>query len=146
MTNNTQHSEEWKKELKRGAFEVYGPLGMGIDYVKLKQFISQLLQSAREETEEAKGQAYWERNQILAALTDFMTAHLCRHPEEDKEWEDDWRWIVCVHGDFGQMTWHIHDDDKKYFEHLPIQGNHWDGHSTPEKYQRLEKIRHQSPN
>jgi hypothetical protein len=38
----------------------------------------------------------------------------------------------------GQATWHIHDSELVMFDHLPrFRGQKWDGHSTPEKYERL---------
>src|SRR3954468_18033594 len=37
-----------------------------------------------------KDNAYWERDQLVVVLSKLWEAHLARHPEEDKEWEDDW--------------------------------------------------------
>lgn len=107
---------------------------------ELKQFIRQEIESAKEEEKAFKDIAYYERNQLVSVLSKLFESHLCRHPEEDKSWEDDWRWIVCIHAPTGQLTWHIHDTDKQYFEHLKIKDNHWDGHNTKEKYDRLSQI------
>lgn len=108
-----------------------------------------------------KAAAYHERNQLVAALSRLFPSHLCRHPDEDKEWEDDWRWVVCVHiqearlvvfGDMNnavndrwrtfetQVTWHIHHSELPLFDHLRETINHWDGHTTAEKYDRLYRI------
>lgn len=87
-----------------------------------------------------KDHAYWERNQLVALLSHIFPSHLCLHPQEDKEWESDWRNIVCIHTPAGQACWHIHDSEKPDFEHLPIAENHWDGHTTEEKYARLRRI------
>lgn len=118
------------------------------------------------ETARAEGHAaYHERDMLVAALSRLYPSHLCRHyPEEDNGWEDDWKWIVCVHireerlvvfGDRintlsnlkdrwrvvgSQATWHIHDSELPLFTHLKIWPNHWDGHSTPEKYDRLTRL------
>ena len=43
-----------------------------------------------------KDGAYWERNQLVSALSKVFPAHLAKHPEEDKEWDDDWRTIVVI--------------------------------------------------
>ena len=89
---------------------------------------------------EAKDQAYRERNLLVAFVTRVYPSHLMRHPAADTPWEDDWRWIVCVHSPTGQMTWHIHDDDVGLFEPLVMEGElpgHWDGHTTADKYERL---------
>lgn len=85
---------------------------------------------------------YHERNQLVACLSKLFPAHLSRHPDSDSSWEDDWRWIVCIHppGDLNtpkQMSWHIHDSEKDLFKHLALEANDWDGHTTEEKYQRL---------
>jgi hypothetical protein len=86
---------------------------------------------------EEKNNAYWERNQLVVFLSKFYKSHLSLHPEEDEYWEDDWRNLVCVHLPTGQASWHIHDSEVKYFAHLPYEPNHWDGHTTEEKYKRL---------
>lgn len=52
MTTPNQEERDWENAIRRGAFEVYGPLGMGINIEKLIEFIDVLLQSTREETRE----------------------------------------------------------------------------------------------
>ena len=98
------------------------------------------------ENDRSKDEVYWERDQLVAALSKIYPAWLARHPEEDKEWEDDWRWIVFiqlpeVEGEYQrQVSWHIHDSELHYFAHLRKQQNTWDGHTTEEKYRRLEHL------
>lgn len=105
-----------------------------------------------------KDYAYWERNQLVAALSKIYPSWLERHPASDKEWEDDWRWIVFieipsrelenkyVQGGFmmsykQQLSWHIHDSERTSFYHLEERNTHsWDGHSTEEKYRRLSNL------
>lgn len=107
-----------------------------------------------------KNQAYAERNKLVCALSKLLPSHLKRHPD-DQPWEDDWRWIVCVHGPTGQMTWHIHDSELPNFIHLEAPEHQgykygpiiplwaligpaacqYDGHSTEEKYERLERMK-----
>jgi hypothetical protein len=104
----------------------------------------------------SKDQAYWERNQLVSALSKIYPSWLGWHKEPD--WEDDWRNIVyieipvrCqVHGDLRnymdyrveikQLSWHIHKDDLEYFEHLKPGIKEWDGHETEEKYERLKHL------
>lgn len=43
-----------------------------------------------------KDGAYFERNQLVSALSKLFPAHLAKHPEEDKEWDYDWRTIVVI--------------------------------------------------
>lgn len=95
----------------------------------------------------SKDQAYWERNQLLVALSKLMFACLTKHDPEDKNWEDEWRNIVVIYGigehfEVVQMTWHIHDDELPYFSHLKFDPTFkWDGHSTDEKYERLLSLK-----
>lgn len=77
--------------------------------------------------------AYHERNMLVAYLATCYPAHLARHPEQEP-WDDDWRWLICVHTPAGQMTWHIHDSAYPLFRWLPARNNDWDGHTTEEKY------------
>lgn len=104
-----------------------------------------------------KDVAYWERNQLVAALSKIYPSFLAKHPEGDTEWEDDWRNIVVINlpieatvlkddegqtGGYLQMTWHIHDFDRPMFDHLNLMGSFiWDGHSIEEKYRRLRTIK-----
>jgi len=108
-----------------------------------------------EELEKQKQQAYWERNQLVAALSKLFPSKLARHPDDDSDWEDDWRNIVVIdlppnatvyadsdkQPDDIQMTWHIHDHDLPMFDHLQYQEHWWDGHTTDEKYRRLRLLR-----
>jgi hypothetical protein len=89
----------------------------------------------------AKDAAYQERDRLVAALSKIFPAFLERHSEEDKTWDDDWRWIVFILLPSGQVSWHIHDSELGMFDHVPrLVGHKWDGHTTPEKYERLAKL------
>lgn len=107
---------------------------------------------------EAKDIAYWERNQLVAAFSKIFPAWLGKHPEDDKEWDDQWRTIVYMEippeyrgnptQDFPhQISWHIHDTDVPMFDHLQYNYEKpgWDGHSTEEKYRRLRAIKNPLP-
>lgn len=100
-----------------------------------------LLAARCEVLERQKNGAYSERNQLVAALSKMFPASLERHPEEDKAWDDDWRWIVFIDLPTGQASWHIHDSELAMFDHLPRHiGRTWDGHTTDEKYARLASM------
>lgn len=83
---------------------------------------------------------YRERNQLVAALSKLWPAHLALHAEDDAEWDKEWRNIVFIHAPVGQLSWHIHDSDLPMFSHLSYEENCWDGHSTEEKYRRLNSF------
>lgn len=89
--------------------------------------------------------AYTERNRLVAALArllkrDGRAAWLADHDPSDAGWDPEWRTIVFIDGPTGQMSWHLHDSDVPLFDGLPRGPNSWDGHTTPEKYERLARI------
>lgn len=85
---------------------------------------------------------YAERDRLVAVLSKLFPSFLARHPESDESWEDDWRWIVYVELPTGQASWHIHDSELSWFDHLERrEGLFWDGHTTEEKYARLSALR-----
>ena len=91
----------------------------------------------------ARDAAYSERNQLVLVLAKIAPpgkAWLSKHPEEDKDWDDQWRTIVFLDLPTGQASWHLHDDEVSGFDFLPMQANTWDGHTTEEKYKRLREL------
>lgn len=88
-----------------------------------------------------KDAAYHERNQLVALLAALFPSSLERHPDEDTEWENDWRNIVYMDTPAGQLSWHLHDSELPLFDHVPrLQGRTWDGHTTEEKYGRVQAL------
>lgn len=94
-----------------------------------------------------KDGAYSERNKVVAALARLslapgLGADVCIAHHEGKDWEDDWRTILVIWCRAGQLTWHFHDSERPLLEGIRAAqpGEHvWDGHSTEEKYTRLER-------
>lgn len=111
--------------------------------VDLVAALERAILAERDELRVAKDGAYSERDQLVAWLSALFPAWLERHPDEDTEWEDDWRWIVFIdHPTAGQMTWHIHDSELPLFDHLTRSNAHrWDGHTTEMKYERVRDAR-----
>jgi len=90
---------------------------------------------------EVKDGAYSERNKLVAFLASLYPSSLERHPDEDTEWEDDWRWVVYIDLPNGQASWHLHDSELSQFDGLPrLQGRVWEGHTTEQKYERLAAL------
>jgi len=88
-----------------------------------------------------KDSAYRERDSLVWLLAKIFPAWLGKHPEEDKNWDADWRTIVFIQLPTGQATWHVHDSEAGWFEsHLNYGGEPWDGHSTEEKYERVNRV------
>ncbi len=82
---------------------------------------------------------YSERAQLLAVLCTVFPASLERHT--GTVWGEDFAWIVIVDFPTGQGSWHLAACDLPHFDHVPrLQGRTWDGHSTPEKYARLQQL------
>lgn len=99
------------------------------------------LRADNEELRLSRDRGYRERNMIVAALSRLYPSYLAKHPDSDESWERDWMTIVFVETPEGQLSWHMHDSDVPLFAHLQWDANRWDGHSTDEKYARLEKLR-----
>jgi hypothetical protein len=57
-------------------------------------------------------------------------------------WDVAWHNCVYVMTPTGQASWHFHDDDAHLFADLPHGDVVWDGHTTPEKYDRLHCARY----
>lgn len=86
---------------------------------------------------------YAERNQCVAALA-FMAvkagikAGIGRDASESCE--DEWRNVVYIDLPTGQVSWHFHESEMKLLYGLPDYETEYDGHSTEEKYERLNKF------
>lgn len=89
-------------------------------------------------TKEKNG-AYTERNRVVALLAKAYPSSLERNPTEI-EVKDGWGWIVYIELPSGQVSWHIIDDELPRFSHVKREsGAKWDGHTTEEKYKRVEE-------
>jgi hypothetical protein len=87
-----------------------------------------------------KNGAYEERNRCVAlvarmALALGFKAGTARTAIEG--WHESWHGCVYVQLPTGQASWHFHDSQAALFADLPAFDGAWDGHSTPEKYERV---------
>lgn len=108
-----------------------------LDFDKAEAALLAYVDRQRAEAVKVKDNAYWERDQLVAALSKLYPAWLGYH---DGEWEDYWRTIVYINLPTGQVSWHIHDSEKGFFAHLDPGLEEWDGHDTKEKYRRLRSL------
>lgn len=97
----------------------------------------------RDELRKAKDSAYSERNKVVALLARIAPwmgwgAGHGRHPESDAGWERDWMNIVFIDLPTGQASWHLHDSEVHLLAGLPKYLKDWDGHTTDEKYRRVD--------
>lgn len=103
-----------------------------------------------ERLRQQKDDAYKERGQVVALLARLAErwgwrVGMAKHPESDTTWDADWRNIVLIDLPTGQVSWHLHDDELSLFAGLPEYTKPWDGHSTPEKYDRVNAALRVSP-
>ena len=77
---------------------------------------------------------YRERAHLVAHLAAIYPS--CIGPAPDA---DGWA-LVCVTTPEGQMTWHIGYRDLDLFGHVHVGVDEWDGHTTAEKYRRLDAL------
>ena len=114
------------------------PLPDTLRFKDLRRVIATALQCARVDGSDG---VYDERDRLVAAISKLFPSRLERHPDSDVTWDDEWRWIVFIDLPTGQASWHIHDRELPWFKHLTRScSKSWDGHTTEEKYQRLERL------
>lgn len=83
--------------------------------------------------------AYHERNQLVALLSRMYPSGIKR--TEIDGWDPEWHGCVYIDLPTGQASWHYHDRESYLFADLLGYAGEWDGHTTDEKYQRIEKLR-----
>lgn len=98
-----------------------------------------------------KNDAYTERNRVVAALARVL-AHqgypVCVTKTDIPDWDPQWHGCVYIDGPQGQLSWHFHDDHADLFDGLPHRAPgswEWDGHTTEQKYSRLDLIGRDDP-
>lgn len=95
--------------------------------------------AALRDMEARKDAAYLERNQVVAALAKCFPSGVGRTAIEG--WSEDWHGVVYIDLPTGQASWHHHDSQAYLFADLPPYTKPWDGHTTPEKYERLAAMK-----
>jgi hypothetical protein len=105
-------------------------------FVKTMVAFNALLSKARQE---ASDSAYRERNQVVAALAKCFPSVVTK--TDIPGWDPAWHNCVYVTLPTGQASWHFHDNDAHLFRDIPRGEMKWDGHTTPEKYERLDKLK-----
>lgn len=96
---------------------------------------------ALKKMKDAKDNAYWERNCLVALLARIgarMGAEVGLDKTNIPDWSPDWHNCVYIDLPTGQASWHYHDSHAYMFDGLPRYAGKWDGHDTPEKYRRVK--------
>jgi len=105
--------------------------------------LADLLTAAERARDEALGEAGELREQLNAVYREraHLVAYLaaaypsCIGPAPDAE-----GWAIVYVATPEQMTWHIGYRDLDLFGHVHVGLDEWDGHTTAEKYARLDKL------
>lgn len=97
-----------------------------------------------ERLRQEKDGAYEERNRVVAAFARAAVSlgwpvAVTRTAIEG--WSEDWHGCIYIVTPAGQASWHFHDSHAHLFADLPRGAMAWDGHTTPEKYERLHGMR-----
>lgn len=82
--------------------------------------------------------AYTERTRLLAYIATLHDSHVGFNDEDEMDWP-----VLTIETPMGQMTWHIAPEDGHLLSlvrHTDPQDRGWDGHTTQEKYERLERL------
>lgn len=78
---------------------------------------------------------YRERAHLVAHLAAGYPSTIGYHDPTEPDWA-----VVIIDLPTGQASWHVSPDDMDLFGHVARSDiNTWDGHSTDEKYQRLDE-------
>ena len=100
-----------------------------------------------EDAKEELNKVYNERNRVVAALANAMLLlgyDVYRTKTEIEGWDPEWYNCVYISLPTGQASWHYHDDEKELFDFIIKRDVEWDGHSTEEKYERLNDFAHEN--
>lgn len=79
---------------------------------------------------------YEERDRLVALISSLYPSYIAI----DEDSEDGFKNVVYIETPEGQLSWHITDKEVPLFSHLVVKDNNWDGHTTEEKYERIENL------
>lgn len=100
----------------------------------------QLIDQAPTITKEQLDAVYAERNMCVALIAQLakhsgMNCGMGIDAREEPGWQH--MFFLDLPGS-GQVSWHIPDSAWENFPTLPLYEKVWDGHTTPEKYERVK--------
>lgn len=77
---------------------------------------------------------YHERAHLVAHLATVYPSVLVHRADPDAP---DWP-VLFINLPTGQVSWHVNPEDLDLFQHVTVGTETWDGHTTDEKYARLD--------
>ncbi len=99
------------------------------------------VKGALEDMEARKDDAYFERNNVVAALARLYPSGIAR--TNIPGWSEDWHGCVYIDLPSGQISYHCHDSQAYLFASLPPYAGTWDGHDKDEVHRRLSTLTRQ---
>lgn len=91
---------------------------------------------------ELKNSAYSERNKCVALIARMaieLGLKAGRAITAIEGWDEEWHNCVYIDLPSGQVSWHYHSGESAQFAALPEYYGKWDGHTTDEKYDRVNQ-------
>lgn len=133
-------AERWERAWKNISVALHGIAHMHMAAAVFEASLRKHREAAAQLMRDRDG-AYSERNRCIAvlcrlALDQGFAAWRAQHEDGEPQWRN----LVFVELPTGRASWHVHDSEIALFSFLPKGDNTWDGHSTPEKYQRLRRF------
>lgn len=92
---------------------------------------------------EALREVYRERAQLLGLYVAGFGAVFSYSDPTTPDWP-----VLYIESPKGQLSWHIHPDDKDVFDdfNIPVVEDYpWDGHTNEEKYRRIRELNREVP-
>lgn len=96
-----------------------------------------LPKSDSDQSTDALTAAYAERNAVVLAFAHLADARGWTVGQLVDEHEPDWP-VLMIDTPAGQVSWHFKADEMP--PKMPAYPGEWDGHTTPEKYERLATL------
>ena len=81
---------------------------------------------------------YRERAHLVALLASIWASHIGYSDPNERDWA-----VVIITTPAGQLSWHIARSDMDLFAHVEVSTSEhdaWDGHTTEQKYQRIDRL------
>ena len=131
MTITTEEAERLAKQHDLVRFT----LGMRVPEHDVSAATIRALAAERDALQASKDAAYEERNRVVALLAAVFPSVRARTAIEG--WSEEWHGCIYITLPTGQASWHYHNRHAHLFAHVPEGAATWDGHTTPEKYERV---------
>ncbi len=107
------------------------------DYDTLRQQLADVIVK-HNETRSDKDGAYFERNNLVAAIARLYPSGIRSTSIEG--WDAEWHGCVYIDLPSGQISYHYHDSHAHLFADLPPYEKPWDGHDKDTVHKRLADV------